>query len=605
MQNNDLKNLINYFISTIPELEDFILKHPEIGDLRVCIDCFKKELIETNVFNVEMDLKLKIILEKHSLLIDNSDIAIHFINKHIQIDDSEILKRFAIESHKTLSSEYKFVKSEQQHYRTITEIIAFKNVDYSHIVDDYIYENHPYVCSEIALAYINAKRYDIGLIFLQKSLNHVFSSPNIYWHNPSALYGCVDSLIEFQHLLGRSGVYLLSKHLSFNILECLYLYLSRAVYLCDCENNDINLNDDSISESVIKKINYLSLRADLVYFYRQEFVSIFGLGINPDIQYLSDKAALHSIATEHGIEINTQDCYQDALNMYQHGSLIPNNSDGYRDIEDGTFGDLIARGQARAEQLANTLLAKYNNSEFYCPQSDIADYIGYLRDKYVLQADISFEEFVENREVLRNKYKLLSIADDKPQLTEQAKLYNDFNTTKIDCIKFRNYLEENRVEYFYHFTDRRNLESIIEHKGLYSWQYCQNNRINIAHSGGSDLSRVLDQKYGLESYVRLSFCADHPMAWGLKCNSYDLVLLKIKVDVAWSKETLFSDINAVDNAHTHGGTFDDLKRIDIMATRMRYLRKENPNFKKHQAEVMVKNYIPLECIVNIYNPESI
>jgi hypothetical protein len=45
----------------------------------------------------------------------------------------------------------------------------------------------------------------------------------------------------------------------------------------------------------------------------------------------------------------------------------------------------------------------------------------------------------------------------------------------------------------------------------------------------------------------------------------------------------------------------DLQRVNFAATKMNFLSKEDPNFKYHQAEVMVKTWIPLEYITNIHN----
>jgi hypothetical protein len=39
--------------------------------------------------------------------------------------------------------------------------------------------------------------------------------------------------------------------------------------------------------------------------------------------------------------------------------------------------------------------------------------------------------------------------------------------------------------------------------------------------------------------------------------------------------------------------------VDFDATRMHYLRSDDPKFKLHQAEVMVKTFIPLKYIENI------
>lgn len=165
-------------------------------------------------------------------------------------------------------------------------------------------------------------------------------------------------------------------------------------------------------------------------------------------------------------------------------------------------------------------------------------------------------------------------------------------------------LRENGVVYLYHFTDRRNLESIRKHGGLFSWQTCLNRGITIPYAGGDGNSRLLDRRHGLQDYVRLSLCDDHPMMWRLKQMGYDLVLLKIKVDAAVLRDTLFSDMNATDNQHSHGGSLQDLKKIRFSATKRRYVSRDDADFKYHQAEVMVKTFIPAEYIVNLDYPQA-
>ena len=165
-------------------------------------------------------------------------------------------------------------------------------------------------------------------------------------------------------------------------------------------------------------------------------------------------------------------------------------------------------------------------------------------------------------------------------------------------------LKENGVVYLYHFTDRRNLESIRKHGGLFSWQTCLNKGISIPYAGGDGNSRLLDRRHRLQDYVRLSLCDDHPMMWRLKQMGYDLVLLKIKIDAAVLRDTLFSDMNATDNQHSHGGSLQDLKKIRFSAAKRRYVRKDDSDFKYHQTEVMVKTFLPAEYIINLDYPQA-
>ena len=160
-------------------------------------------------------------------------------------------------------------------------------------------------------------------------------------------------------------------------------------------------------------------------------------------------------------------------------------------------------------------------------------------------------------------------------------------------------MDENGIQYLYHFTDRLNIPSIKSHGGLFSWDYCKKNKITIPYQGGDYNSQELDKKYGLEDYVRLSFCYDHPMAFRLRQSGRDIVRLKIKVDVALLKDTLFSDINAADKRHTHGGKLEDLKKVNFEATQRKYVCKDDIDFKPHQAEVMVKTFVSKKYIVNL------
>ena len=121
-------------------------------------------------------------------------------------------------------------------------------------------------------------------------------------------------------------------------------------------------------------------------------------------------------------------------------------------------------------------------------------------------------------------------------------------------------------------------------------------------AGFDSPSHSLDMRYGLQDFVRLSFCNDHPMAYRHKMNGVQLILLKIDIEVATWKYTLFSDRNAADSGHHHGGTIEDLKKVDFDAVKRNYVRRDDPDFKPHQAEVMVKTFVPLKYIKNIDSP---
>lgn len=189
------------------------------------------------------------------------------------------------------------------------------------------------------------------------------------------------------------------------------------------------------------------------------------------------------------------------------------------------------------------------------------------------------------------------------RVLEVERLRAEVTEKKDNAQAYINYLKSHNVTCFYHFTDENNLPSIKRLGGLYSWYYCENNGIKIPNAGGDNLSRDLDRRQSLEDYVRLSFCSDHPMAYRMKQAGSNLVLLRIKIDVAAFKDTQFSNMNAATNGNSHGEKLEDLQRVNIHATKSHYVsRNDGEIFAEHQAECMVKTFIPIEYITNINDP---
>ena len=196
------------------------------------------------------------------------------------------------------------------------------------------------------------------------------------------------------------------------------------------------------------------------------------------------------------------------------------------------------------------------------------------------------------------------LAREERERQQEIQRLKDLTSIKsADADDILQYLRDNGIYYFYHFTDIRNVEMIKKYGGLYSWDYSEKHKIPVKDYGGDDQSRGLDARHGLQDYVRLSFCSDHPMAYRKHQEGHSFVLLKIKIDVAALKNTLFSNTNAAANDHYHGLGFSTLKRVNIRATQQNYVGRDNPIFHEHQAECMVKTFIPKEYIINIENPQ--
>ncbi|MCI6801511.1 MAG: DarT ssDNA thymidine ADP-ribosyltransferase family protein [Candidatus Onthomorpha sp.] len=164
--------------------------------------------------------------------------------------------------------------------------------------------------------------------------------------------------------------------------------------------------------------------------------------------------------------------------------------------------------------------------------------------------------------------------------------------------------EKHGVEKLYHFTDRDNLESIIKNGGLYSWADCQDKGITICKPGGGELSRSLDKRDNLHHYVRVSFAAHHPMMY-VAMNEERIsnpVVLEIDPEVIYWKDTKYSDRNATKNGAKVGSSLKELEAVhfdSVLHHNYFDLTEEEQPF--YQAEVLVKNFIPLKYIRNISN----
>lgn len=173
---------------------------------------------------------------------------------------------------------------------------------------------------------------------------------------------------------------------------------------------------------------------------------------------------------------------------------------------------------------------------------------------------------------------------------------------KSNAQQYLDVLANNGITKLYHFTDRDNLQSIVDNGGLHSWADCEDKGITIAKPGGDMTSRDLDRRGGHQRYVRASFTRNHPMMYVAQKDGRisNPVILEISLDVVTLSDTLFSDRNAVKNGANIGGSLSDLKRIHFSTVKQpNHFNLDDDEKEFYQAEVLVKNFIPLSQITNI------
>lgn len=165
-------------------------------------------------------------------------------------------------------------------------------------------------------------------------------------------------------------------------------------------------------------------------------------------------------------------------------------------------------------------------------------------------------------------------------------------------LKILSFIQENKIERLYHFTAIDNLKSINKIGALLSFKECKTRGI-VPIGGGNELSKQIDNRRGLDDYVRLSFCSDHPMRWHLKSNGIPTILIAYDPKVLLLPGVLVSDINAIDSRAVIAEAYTGLQKVKIDAIHRMYVSNTDPDFKYHQAEILIPHSLDNDYAIGI------
>lgn len=187
----------------------------------------------------------------------------------------------------------------------------------------------------------------------------------------------------------------------------------------------------------------------------------------------------------------------------------------------------------------------------------------------------------------------------KPTLHDVSVLQRDYNF-KDDFMQIFNVLKINNVK-LYHFTDKKNIESIKKY-GLLSEDAINQCRFNPKYASSQE-SRLIDKKMGLSDYVRLSFVKNHPMMYtSMMVYNLNPVILEVNPLIALMPNVFFSDRNTLKYGANIGPGASDLSKVNFSVINSGVAYYNLPNIESknsYQAEVLVKNRIGPEFILNI------
>ncbi|MCC7454968.1 MAG: DUF4433 domain-containing protein [Crocinitomix sp.] len=164
-----------------------------------------------------------------------------------------------------------------------------------------------------------------------------------------------------------------------------------------------------------------------------------------------------------------------------------------------------------------------------------------------------------------------------------------------------NVILDNGIEYLYHFTDITNIDSIKQAQGLYSWAFSDLHKIAILRPGGDELSRNLDKRKGVENYVRLSFCKNHPMEYVAKKEGRikNSVKLLCDTELIYHVGTKYCNMNATKNEAIISDNIEYFQNINFGVCKRNYLDLTPIEKSQYQSEVLAYEHVPMKYIHNL------
>lgn len=163
-----------------------------------------------------------------------------------------------------------------------------------------------------------------------------------------------------------------------------------------------------------------------------------------------------------------------------------------------------------------------------------------------------------------------------------------------------------RIRRLYHFTDTRNVDSIREHGGLYSWRKLRDMGVEVDVPGGNDWSHEADVRIGLDDYVHLCLRANHPMEYIARHKEGRIersIFLEIDRSVLDLDGVLFTeDVSNKRGVETR--TLDEAEELidfDVIGGNIDYQDQDHLARLRQveKCEILVPEFIPIDLIRNI------
>ncbi len=547
---------LNVFINMVPGFAKYLQDRPSEENLYDLAEEYNEKTGLGSYGNPGNISTLDVIKECFHYIMEHHEDAIHYVNHTLEVKDARILENYIRDTKDDIFLDDPYSNSFRKY------------------LAKYIREDHPFISNRLFRILFRSNDIDLALYAANKAFKYAFSSPNRYWHNREGVYGCADTIYCIVDSLGLKGMEYLKRESPASlskILNGLYHLLSRIIYWTDKEKNkNEHYGDTLLPVNVQHKLRAYRLRANLV----EQFGSYLSDELNPTdigVSCLSDLMSAHAKANFFKIVGDNSLFKQEAIRVFHTKELF----------RKGDMHKVAEIGFRLNDNLSKSCHRKY------------------------LHGDLAMET-VERNKIFRLLQHYYSEEQRISSLNSEPLSYlikDNFSPAyKSEKDAIRKYLIEHEVKYFYHFTDREKISSIIRTGGLMSSKRCLDEGVAIPVRTDMALSRDIDARYDLEDYARLSFSPCLPKIEERKKEGADLVMLLISTEVALFEETQFTDMEATHHGFRCGKALLDLKRVHLDATKKSAFIETEPEYWYSQAEILVKGMLPIKYILNIKDP---
>lgn len=289
------------------------------------------------------------------------------LDRSLCLDESKVFE-YIVKQQKLASADIKNVENLRTPYKTKTKVLPFRHIspiDHDWLIIEYGGIAHPYILADIAGVLIYSKKIKESFDYLRRSVSLLTEFPNKFWNSELAIAGATNTfrlirLMFPSHRLDQIALF--RKIFKYN-----YLYLTRMA----CITRD----------ELMEQTAYVN-RAELVsHRCAYLFLPLFQ---NPDLLYISDLYYAHycNETAMFNSVVSGKNYYMQSLTYYQNGSLCPNDTGGYVDIEDKTYGQIVREKKLVSIMNAQSFMQEIIKSQENLTSPDIAAIFSLIENEY-------------------------------------------------------------------------------------------------------------------------------------------------------------------------------------------------------------------------------